>query len=121
MKGYTDFKMGFMGASAVATKPIGDMKYMDWNKAKEIILKHPDSKIYAGLMEDWNNTSGLIYANGNYYNGGYVYGASLWATPILDVDGEEIECWTNEKTDEGPEKPDWLCGDNVLDERDYED
>lgn len=52
MKGYTDFKMGFMGASAVATKPIGDMKYMDWNKAKEIILKHPDSKIYAGLMED---------------------------------------------------------------------
>lgn len=33
MKGYTDFSMGFMGPSAVATKPIGNMKYMDWGKS----------------------------------------------------------------------------------------
>lgn len=32
MKGYTDFAMGFMGPGAIATKPIGDMKYMDWDK-----------------------------------------------------------------------------------------
>lgn len=120
MKGYTDFAMGFMGASAIATKPIGEIKYMDWNKVKEIIEKNPDSVIYAGLMEDWNNTSGLIFAKGNYYDG-YVYGASSWATPIVDIDGEEIECWTNTRAEEGAEKPKWLYGDNVLDAYDFED
>ena len=52
MKGYTDFAMGFMGAGAVATNPMGKTKYMDWNKVKEIIKENPDSVIYAGLMED---------------------------------------------------------------------
>lgn len=82
------------------------MKYMDWNKVKEIVENNPNSVIYAGLMEDWNNTSGLIYAKGKYYNG-YVYGCSSWATPIVDVDGKEIECWTHEETKEGSDKPDW--------------
>jgi len=120
MKGYTDFAMGFMGASTVATKPISVMKYMDWDKVKDIIEKNPDSVIYAGLMEDWGNTSGLIFAKGNYYDG-YVYGASSWATPIVDVNGEEIECWTSEETKEGAGKPDWLYGSNVLDSYDYEE
>lgn len=119
MKGYTNFSDGFLGVSAVATKPIGVMKYMDWGKVKKVIEEHPNSIIYAGLMEDWNNTSGLIFAKGNYYNG-YVYGASIWATPILDVDGEEIECWTYEKTKEGSGKPSWLYGDNILDEFDFD-
>lgn len=95
-----------MGASAVATKPIGAMKFMDWNKVKEVVESHPNSIIYAGLMENWNNTSGLIYAKGKYYNG-YVYGCSNWATPIVDVDGEEIECWTNNETEWGSDKPSW--------------
>lgn len=106
MKGYTDFSMGFLGASAVATKPVGAMKYMDWKKVQQIVDENPNSVIYAGLQEDWNNTSGLIFAEGKYYDG-YVYGASCWATPIVDVDGEEIECWTNEKTEEGSGKPVW--------------
>lgn len=106
MKGYTDFAMGFLGASVVATKPIGAMKFMDWNKVKEVVESHPNSIIYAGLMEDWNNTSGLIYAKGKYYNG-YVYGCSNWATPIVDVDGEEIECWTNNETEWGSDKHSW--------------
>ena len=106
MKGYTDFAAGFMGMEAIATKPIGDMKYMDWHKVQNIVNEHPNSVIYAGLMEDWNNTSGLIYANGKYYDG-YVYGCSKWATPIVDVDGKEIECWTNEVTKEGSHKPTW--------------
>lgn len=118
MKGYTDFALGFFGADAVATKPIGDMKYMDWEKVKQIIEENPSAIIYAGLREDWNNTSGLIFAEGNYYDG-YVFGASVWATPIVDVDGEEIECWTYESTKEGSGKPNWLYGDNVLDEYDF--
>ena len=110
MKDSTDFAMGFMGAGEGETNRIGKTKYMDWNKIKEIIKENPDSVIYAGLMEDWNNTSGLIFANGKYYNG-YVYGASCWATPIVDVDGKEIECWTHEETKEGSGKPDWLLND----------
>ncbi len=120
MKEYTDFTMGFMGAEVIATKPIGEMKYMDWNKVKDIIENNPDSVIYAGLMEDWNNTSGLIFAKGNYYDG-YVYGCSVWATPIVDVDGKEIECWTYDETREGHGKPDWLYGDHILDCYDYDD
>jgi len=106
MKGYTDFAMGFLGAEAVATKPIGAMKFMDWKKVQQIVNEHPDSVIYAGLQEDWNNTSGLIFAKGKYYDG-YVFGCSKWATPIVDVDGEEIECWTYEETEERSGKPSW--------------
>lgn len=107
MKGYTDFVMGFLGPQAVATKPIGAMKYMDWKKVQQIVDEHPDSTIHAGLMEDWGYTSGLIFSKGKYYDGGSVYGCSVWATPIVDVDGEEIECWTYEKTKEGCNMPTW--------------
>lgn len=121
MKGYTSFSAGFLGPQAVATKPIGKMKFLDWKKAKELIEANPDAVIYAGLLEDWNNTSGLIYAKGNFYNGGYMfYGASIWATPILDINGEEIECWTYESTEEGSGLPDWLHGDNIKIAYDFE-
>jgi hypothetical protein len=121
MKGYTDFAMGFLGPRAIATKPIGSMKYMDWKKVQKVVDEHPNSVIHAGLQEDWNNTSGLIYAKGKYYDG-YVYGCSTWATPIVDVDGEEIECWTNEETEERSGKPAWWGnGQELLSEWDYED
>lgn len=116
MKWNTDFFQGFLGPSVVATKPVGDMKYMDWQKVQQVVNDHPDSVICAGLMEDWNNTIGLIYAKGKYYNG-YVYGCSCWATPIVDVDGEEIECWTYEETPYGSGKPHlWGNGQELLDE-----
>ena len=121
MKGYTDFALGFMGPEAVATKPIGQMKYMDWQKVQKLVLDNPDAVIYAGLMEDWNNTSGLIYARGNYYNG-YVYGCSVWATPIVDIDGVEVECWTYDETTEGSSRPRWWGnGTPLLDAWDFEE
>ena len=121
MKGYTNFAMGFLGPKAIATKPIGSTKYMDWKKVQKIVDEHPDSVIYAGLMEDWGCTSGLIYAKGKYYDGN-VFGCSIWATPIVDVDGEEIECWTYEETEEGSDKPSWWGnGQELLDEWEFED
>lgn len=121
MKGYTNFADGFLGPRAVATKPIGEKKFMDWNKVKEVVENHPHSVIYAGLMEDWNNTSGLIFAKGKYYDG-YVFGCSVWATPIVDVDGEEIECWTYEETKEHSDKPIWWGnGQKLIDPYFYED
>ena len=122
MKGYTDFAMGFMGPGAIATKPIGDMKYMDWDKVQKLVDKHPNSVIYAGLLEDWGNTSGLIFANGEYYNGRYVYDRSVWATPIVDIDGEEIECWTYNKSKESTGTPGWWGnGTKLKDEWDFEE
>lgn len=121
MKGYTDFASGFFGPSAIAgSNSIGKMRYMDWEKVKKIIETHQNAIIYAGLREDWNNTSGLIYAKGKYYNG-YVFGASSWATPIVDVDGVEIECWTTEETIEGADKPSWLINRILLDPYDFEE
>lgn len=121
MKGYTDFAMGFLCAEAIATKPIGAMKYMDWEKVQGIVDEHPNSVIYAGLMEDWNNTSGLIFAKGKYYDG-YVHGSSIWATPIVDVDGEEIEVWTYEPTKEGSDRPSWWGnGQELLDAWDFDE
>lgn len=64
MKGNTDFWEGFKGPEAIATKPIGKMKYFDYNKAKDIILKaikEGKDCISIGLLEDWDNTSGVIY------------------------------------------------------------
>lgn len=121
MKGYTNFISGFLGPEAVATKPIGNMKYMDWKKIQQIVNEHPNSVIYAGLQEDWNNTSGLIYAKGKYYKGN-VFGSSIWATPIVDVDGEEIEVWTYEETKEGSGRPSWWGnGQELLSEYDFEE
>lgn len=99
MKGYTNYLDGFLGPEAIATKPIGKMKYMDWKKARQITKQNPEATIYAGLREDWNNTNGLIFNRGKYYKDAYVFGCSRWATPIVDVDGEEIECWTYEETE----------------------
>lgn len=120
MKGYTDFNAPFFGID-IATKPRGAVKYMDWKKVQKVVDEHPNSVIYAGLMEDWNNTSGLIFAKGKYYDG-YVYGSSNWTTPIVDVDGKEIECWTYEQTEEGHRKPSWWGnGQELLDECDYDE
>lgn len=97
MKGYTNFAMGWFGPEVFGGNRNDPMKYMDWDKVREIIKANPDKEIYAGLREDWNNTSGLIYDNGEYYSGGILYNQSCWATPIVDIDGDEIECWTYEK------------------------
>ena len=121
MKGYTDFISGFFGPSAIAGyNPVGKMKYIDLEKVKQIIETHQNAIIYVGLREDWNNTSGLIYARGKYYDG-YVYGASCWATPIVDVDGTEIECWTEEETIEGSGRPSWLTNKILLDPYDFDE
>ena len=44
------------------------------------------------------------------------------ATPIVDVDGEEIECWTYEETKEGSDKPNWWGnGQELKSEYDFDD
>ena len=89
-------------------------------QSTKIVDEHPNAIIRAGLLKDWGNTSGLIYAKGKYYDCAGVYGCSCWATPIVDVDGEEIECWTYEVTEERSNKPSWWGnGQELLSVWDY--
>lgn len=85
----------------------GGMKFLDWERAKQICLEHPDTVIYAGLCEDWDCTNGMICDHGKFVRDDTkLYDQSRWATPILDIDGEEVECWTHEPHD-NTSIPDW--------------
>lgn len=76
-------------------------KVFDWVKCANLIRKHcmienmfdASKTVEAGLMEDWSCTSGEIFKDGNIVEDDYTYLGSKWATPIIDIDGEEIECW----------------------------
>ena len=77
------------------------VKYLDWEKAKELCLRHPNCIIYAGIKEDMGNTGGEIFDHGKWCKD-YVYDHSFWGTPILEVyddetgHEEQIPCWTIE-------------------------
>lgn len=105
MKWYTDFIGGMILGMGMPTAEAGT-KYMDWERAEKICLENPNSVVRAGLREDWNNTSGIIYNKGRWCDGGDLYALSRWATPIVDVDDiEEIECFNHEK--KGSKIPKW--------------
>lgn len=69
-------------------------KVFDWDKAREIINQNPTHTYSAGLVEDWFWTGGTIWESGEQVNA-YCYLASIWATPILRDENDEInhECW----------------------------
>lgn len=83
----------------IATKKRGRMKYLNWDKVRELIKKNPDSKIQVGLLEDWNNTGDMIYNKGEYPYMYYVYTKSTWATPIVIVDKQKYICYSFEETE----------------------
>lgn len=68
-------------------------RVFDWNKAAEIIRDRKVKNASAGLREDFGATSGCIYKDGKIVRNPGTYLASLWATPVLLIDDEEIECW----------------------------
>lgn len=111
-KGYIGFTEGMIIGESIGYSS-DTMKYMDWSKAEQICKEHPNSVIYAGLQEDWGYTSGKIFDHGEYFNGGDLYDQSKWATPILDVDGKEIECWTKEPHEHTGIPEDWGEGAKV--------
>lgn len=94
-------KAFYMGeaARAAGNKP----RQLDWEKAREICEQHKGDVIYAGLKDDMEWTAGLIY-DGEKRVKEYVYVASVWATPVLEIDGKEVECW---KYGDDPDMPAW--------------
>lgn len=111
MKGYTDFALGMLGPETLGYTR-GELKFFDWAKAKDIIdnavAENPSCRISVGLREDWNNTSDVVYDGGKWCEATWFYGCSSWATPIIDIEGEEIECWTYEETKERDSVAQWV-------------
>ena len=81
-------------ARARSDKP----KRFDWVKAATILKERNPEHAIAGLQDDMKFTAGLIWNEHKPVPEGntYVYLSSQWATPILVIDDEEIECWTEE-------------------------
>ena len=73
--------------------PDGNEKVFDWDKAAKIIKERKPETASAGLAEDWEWTGGTIYKSGKPVKNEYTYLASRWATPVLRLDDEEIECY----------------------------
>ncbi len=67
----------------------------DWDKAAQLIRERKPNVAGAGLRHDWEYTGGDIYRNGEPVPPGetYVYLASIWAVPELDMDGVKVPCY----------------------------
>ena len=42
-------------------------------------------------------TAGEVWRDGKPVLDDYTYLSSMWATPVLEIDGEEIECWIEDE------------------------
>ena len=75
-----------------------EMKVFDWDKAARIIRDSHAQFAVAGLKEDMEWTSGEIVENFEPVKSGQfcMYLASTWATPVLCIDDEVIDCFVME-------------------------
>lgn len=99
-------ELSFLGADVIAKQTAipeelkNKFKYFDWNKAAEIIKERlktsPNLVAEAGLQGDWNYTGGVIFEDGKPTNDSYTYLCSNWAIPTLEIDGEDMDCYTTE-------------------------
>jgi hypothetical protein len=95
-----------------AAKNGAKFRVFDWNKAATLIHDREPKRARAGLARDMENTAGVIYKNGETFNGidASDYGcylASNWAVPVLELDGKEIDCWIWEFNEGGDYGHDW--------------
>lgn len=76
----------------------------DWDKAARIIRERGVARASAGLSGDWEYTGGLILQDGKPVpeRDTYVYLASTWATPELEVGGDIVPCYRMEQ-----DAPEW--------------
>jgi len=76
-------------------------KVFDWDKAVDLLIEHKAQTAVAGLQSDLEWTAGTIFKDGKPLLepgdlDGLPYLASIWAIPVLVVDGTEYECYVTE-------------------------
>ena len=81
-----------------------ELMVFDWEKAARLIKGKQPKVASAGLAEDWGYTGGEIWQDGKPTpkDDTYVYLASTWATPEIDLDGEREDCYKMQS-----ETPNW--------------
>lgn len=84
-----------------------ELKVFDWIKAATILKERGATSAEAGLAGDLEWTGGTILENGKPLSKDdtYCYLASTWATPVLLIDDEEIDCYKMQS-----ETPGWDSG-----------
>jgi hypothetical protein len=88
-----------------------ELMVFDWDKAATLIKEKGVKEASAGLCGDWEWTGGPILADGKPVprEDTYTYLASTWATPELELDGEDlIDCYKMQsETDDWDEDTYW--------------
>ena len=82
-------------------------KVFDRDKAARIIAEKKPEYAIAGLEGDWHWTSGTIYENDKPVYDESTFLASIWATPVLEIDGTPIECYVMESETDWNESTKW--------------
>jgi hypothetical protein len=72
-----------------------ELMVFDWDKALRLIKGHAAREASAGLCDDWAWTGGIIWRDGAPVPRAetYVYLASTWATPQINIDGTVMDCY----------------------------
>jgi len=84
-----------------------ELMVFDWHRAAELIAQRKPRVAAAGLRGDWEWTGGDIWRNGEPAPAEqtYVYLASTWAVPEINLDGECIACYVMQS-----QSPGWDSG-----------
>lgn len=87
-----DTMSAFLMGQANRDKPL---MVFDWMKAARLISESGAQEASAGLAGDWNYTCGEILAGGVPVpkEDTYVYLASTWATPEIEINGQTQDCY----------------------------
>jgi hypothetical protein len=72
-----------------------ERKVFDWAKAARMIRDANATEASAGLQGDWEFTGGQIFRDGKPLPASdtYVYLASTWATPEIEIDNVFTDCY----------------------------
>lgn len=82
----------FANGEANRGKPL---MVFDWDKAAYLIKELKPNNVSAGLRGDWEYTGGCIFSDGKPVprEDTYVYLASTWAIPEIEIDVSVFPCW----------------------------
>lgn len=84
-----------------------EKRVFDWVAAAKKIKEKNPQIAKAGLQDDFEYTSGVIYEDGEVVRSEFCYLKSNWAIPVLVMDDEVYECFLMEEQTEYNENTMW--------------